>query len=103
MRRRLRKKLHRRVLVEQVIDLSLKAAWRRRLLSAPEGRPHRIDRDHLDDVPPRLAATIRVHGLRFAAARVAADERAGELVPFAFWALEFPAVIAWSWNNPRVV
>jgi hypothetical protein len=108
MNKRIRKKLHKRYLELEVIDLSLIASWRARLFETPIGQYIPLDGSRLEGVPERLMKAIRRHRLEFEAARVPATEAEpwlseGGLVVFRFRAREFPSIVHHSGNNPDAI
>jgi hypothetical protein len=108
MRKRLRKKLHRAELHYRVVDLTQKSYWRQRLFDSKAYQVFPIDRDHLEGVPSSLANAIRARNLRFEVSKVDARDAPswlsdGGLIIFRFRAVEFPSVVIFTGNNPRVV
>ncbi|WP_437996318.1 hypothetical protein WMF26_35230 [Sorangium sp. So ce185] len=108
MNKRTRKKLHKRHLELDVIDLSLVAFWRARLFETPVGNDLPLDGSHLEGVPERFRKAIRRHRLEYDVARVPATEAEpwlseGGLIVFRFRAREFPSVVRYSGNNPDVI
>ena len=110
MTRRLRKKRHRRYLVDVVSDVSQRSHWRTALFASAEGVTYPIDARHHEALPLRLVHAIRRYGLSYRVC-VVARARAAEwgeyaeagFVLFRFEACEFPEVYAISANNPDVV
>ncbi len=102
MKKRLRRKLHRKHLLDVAYAVSLSTAWRRRLFAAPAGTVFPIDAASPPVGHRMTDRDIRRLDLRYAVcagARPAAD---GDLVVFRFTAREFPQVRDRSWNNPAV-
>lgn len=110
MKRRLRKKVHRRLLEYVVGEVSQRSHWRRLLYSGAEGLAHRIDAQHCEALPAWLVRAIRRYQLSYRVRVVSGDRAPGwgayaadGLVLFRFEAREFPEVHDFSANNPDVV
>ena len=110
MRRRLRKKVHRRYLIDVLAEASVRSHWRRGLLLGAPGVELRIDARSHDELPRWLVRAIRRYGLSYRVRVVTSDDApewreqaAAGMVLFRFEASEFPQVHATSANNPAVV
>ena len=103
--RRLLKKLHRRWLGDVLVDASQASSWRSRLFDSKAGKVFEISKTDVSGLSLPVAIALRRFGLRFSVA--AADPQDAEpwlsengAVVFKFWATAFPAVRAFSGNNP---
>ena len=107
-RRRVRRKLHRRSLIDVLFGLSTSYVWRARIYEAGLGAELLVDGSTLDDLPAPVLAAVRRGRLRYRAAWVPHAWTRGwqgyeDQIMFRLRAEEFPEVEAFSANNPEAI
>ena len=105
MNKRLSKKLHKKWLELDVIDLSQDSFWRKKLFNADKNEIFDIDKNNLDHLPQSLVKKIIKYNLKFKVAKVDTSETDAWLsengsIVFKFWVVEFPNLKIFSGNNP---
>jgi len=106
--RRLLKKLHKRWLESDIVDLSQNSNWRKRLFDSTPGQIFAISVDDTQGLRRDAASAVRRYKLHFSAQKVASSEgeawlSEGGNVIFKFWATSYPRTHIYSGNNPLVV
>ena len=106
--RRISKKRHREYLVDVLAGISLSYVWRARLYEAGMGHEFLLTAETLDDVPPATRAVLRRYNLKDRAAWVPHAWTRGwdetpDMVMFRVQAVEFPALVEFSANNPAAI
>ena len=104
MNKRLSKKLHKKWLELDVIDLSQDSFWRKKLFEADMNEIFDIDKNNLEHLPQSLAKAILKYNLKFKVAKVDGSETDAWLsengcIVFKFWVVEFPKLKMFSGNN----
>lgn len=107
MRGRIRKKLHKRYLIDVVSDISQSPWWRQRLFAAEVGQQLAIANPTNEEIPAFLQKILRRYRLSYQVAKVPHSQTKGwfgyeDCVMFRFEATEFPTVHDFSANNPKV-
>lgn len=105
MKKRLSKKLHKKWLALDVIDLSQDSFWRKKLFEADKNEIFDIDKNNLDNLPQTLVKAIIRYNLKYRVAKVDGSETDAWLsedgsIVFKFWVVEFPNLNIFSGNNP---
>lgn len=105
---RLLKKIHKRWLESDIVDLSQDQHWRKRLFDSPPGQVFAISIDDTLGLRGDAVAAVCRYKLRFSLQRVELSQAdawlsEGGSVVFKFWASNYPSVRIYSGNNPLVV
>ena len=107
-KRRLDKKLHKYWLELDVIDLSQRSYWRKKLFESNENQEFEINKDNLTELTDQLKVAIERYDLKFKVARVSSEETEPWLsengnIIFKFWSESYPNLKHYSGNNPDVI
>lgn len=105
---RLLKKIHKRWLESDIVDLSQDHHWRKRLFDSSPGQVFAISIDDTRGLRGDAVAAVCRYKLHFSLQKVESSEADGWLsegggIIFKFWASTYPSVHIYSGNNPLVV
>jgi hypothetical protein len=105
---RLLKKIHKRWLESDVLDLSQNSHWRKILFDSNPGEVFTIFHGCTQGLSRDAQEAVRRYGLHFSLKKIESSRAEtwlseGGFVVFEFWATAYPGVRVRSGNNPLVV
>ncbi|SET40463.1 hypothetical protein [Paenibacillus sp. NFR01] len=107
MKKRVRKKLHKKYLVDIVYEMSISSSLRKKLFNGSNKLT--VDSNNLHDVLSYIKQRIKRYDLRYYVSVVPHSETVGwedwgdDQVYFKFESVEFPYINLFSANNPNVI
>ena len=105
MNKRQRKKHHKHILEDVAMDISVNSSWRKQIFEAEYEEPILISYVHPDALPKYVREEMVQYKLKFYVAKTHdCPEYFDEgMVIFKFYPVEFPELVQFSGNNPRVI
>lgn len=102
--KKLRKRLYKESIEDVALEVSLDAYWRKRILGQAYCEKLEITYRNPNEIPKYILKDITIYKLEFEVMRVSSCEEYfdKELEIFKFQSKEFPTIIRYTGNNPKV-